>query len=87
MVSKQDRRKRQREQLWRELGFDELSYEACLVDLFGDIFEVPKKPGGGNRSVSQAGPARRGGGGVEAEVDPEQGDERERRKGRAGEAE
>lgn len=43
--------------LRRELGFDDLSYEACFCELFGDVFDLRPKPG--SARVTQMGPGHR----------------------------
>lgn len=68
------------DKLARELGFEDLSYEACFRELFGEAFNLPpagSKPPGASR-VSQAGPGRQGpSGGVEAEVDEERDEDQD----------
>jgi hypothetical protein len=46
-----------REELLQELGLDQLTREACLRGVFGDLFEP--EPGGDGWTVTQAGPGRR----------------------------
>ena len=46
------------DQLRRELGFDELTYEACFRELFGELFEVAPRR---TARVTQMGPGRRSG--------------------------
>lgn len=47
------------DQLRRELGFDELTYEECFRELFGDLFDLPPRS---KARVTQTGPGRRSGG-------------------------
>ena len=44
------------DQLRRELGFDELAYEECFRELFGELFELPPRS---RVRVTQMGPGRR----------------------------
>jgi hypothetical protein len=50
------------DQLRRELGFDELTYEACFRELFGELFDVgPRATADAPPRVTQMGPGRRHG--------------------------
>lgn len=47
------------DELRRALGFDELTREECLRELFGELFERPPQPADGTARVTQMGPGRR----------------------------
>jgi hypothetical protein len=49
------------DQLRRELGFDDLTYEECFRELFGDLLDVPPRAAAGPVRVTQMGPGRRSG--------------------------
>ncbi|HLT37512.1 MAG TPA: hypothetical protein VK034_14565 [Enhygromyxa sp.] len=48
------------DELRRALGFDELTYEECARELFGELFDLPPRPpASGPTRVTQMGPGRR----------------------------
>lgn len=57
MSSEQRAREREREELMRELGLDELTYEACVRELFAEFVDPPVQPE--PVRVVQTGPGRR----------------------------
>lgn len=40
-------------------GMEQLTYEECLRELFGELFDLPPRPAGGTARVTQMGPGRR----------------------------
>jgi hypothetical protein len=48
-----------REELLRDLGLDQLTREACLRGVFGDLLDEEPGPGGDGWTVTQVGPGHR----------------------------